>query len=194
VSHLLFGNLDAISMSDRDTGWIAGDDGLILRMDPPLADLAITDMRIEPATPLIDEPITLTVDVENQGQGQTWIWSEPEAAWFAVEVYAKRSGGPSDNPFDHQGGSVGDRWEYTAYPAGLAPGEEETLTFQIVLTETGTYSLYAQADVSWEGLDPPWGMAFGVIDEADELNNVYAFGTVELYSSEVFLPLVLRAP
>jgi hypothetical protein len=194
ISLPIYSDLLGISMLDGDTGRIVGDDGLILRIDPPLADLVITDMRIEPATPRIDEPITLTVDVENQGQGQTWIWSEPEAAWFAVEVYAKRSGGPSDNPFDHQGGSVGDRWEYTAYPAGLAPGEEETLTFQIVLTETGTYSLYAQADVSWEGLDPPWGMAFGVIDEADELNNVYTFGAVELYSSEVFLPLVLRLP
>ena len=114
--------------------------------------------------------------------------------WLAVEVYARQGDGPPSHPFDHQGGSEGGYWEHTTYSGGLAPGAEETLTFTIVLTETGTYTLYAQADVSWEGADPPWGMPFGAIDESNEMNNIYVFGEVSLYSSRVFLPLVLRAP
>jgi uncharacterized repeat protein (TIGR01451 family) len=167
----------------------------VLVVDEFLPDLVIADMWIEPPMLQPGRPITISVVVRNQGYSSTVIWSDPSSSWFWVEVYAKGSGfvpaGPPVDVFDHAGGSAGERWEYVTSSMGLAPQQEETLHYTIVLTDTSAYSLYAQVDVSWAGYDPPYGQPFGMIREMDETNNIYEFGALEP-GHPVFLPLILR--
>jgi uncharacterized repeat protein (TIGR01451 family) len=169
--------------NDIDEVWTQS---IVYVVDELLPDIVITDMTVSPASPAADEPITVTVTVHNQGFITTT--NEYGTAWFYVEIYAKLSGDAPTDPGDHEGGTDPARWEFQMTSAGLAPGQYDTLTYHIVLTDTTIYTFYAQADVTW------WGQPLGLVPEWDETNNIYTYGPVDVVSGDqfIYLPLVLK--
>jgi hypothetical protein len=162
---------------------------------------------VSPSNPQAGQPVNFTVTVRNQGEGQT-LHANGEDAWFLVELYLKGSGftpaGPPASVFDHTGGicanadcTGGQRDAYYVFAAGLdGAGDWATLDFTVVVTEADTYNVYAQADVSFDVMQEPWGHAYGVIREALEDNNVFAYGTVAIGGDvpdfSIYLPVVTK--
>jgi RHS repeat-associated protein len=109
----------------------------------PLADLVVRNISTDPLTPTIDQPCTLTVQVENQGIADI-------TDTFQIDAYAD----PITAPVAGETGDYG--WSLTE----LAMGNSATLTRTHVFTAGGAHTLYAQVDT---------GQA---ITESDEANNV----------------------
>jgi uncharacterized repeat protein (TIGR01451 family) len=171
------------------------EDTTVVEVQEELADLVITDMWLEPTSLTAGEPISVHVTVHNQGWAETVQWDNPAEHGFWVEIYAKGSdfvpAGPPVDVYDHAGGYDEGGLDYLGWTA-LDRGQQVELIYQIVLTPTDVYTLYAQADVGWEN-DPVY-QSFGQIRETNEENNIYTYGPAEIGPAEryIFLPLVLR--
>lgn len=95
--------------------------------ETPLVDLTVTNIRLEPSSPRAGEPVSIIVDIENNG--------DKDAGPFLVELYVKPA--PSTPPIwpsDHEGGVYplgggAARPDYLWYPAGLASNMGASLTF-----------------------------------------------------------------
>jgi uncharacterized repeat protein (TIGR01451 family) len=156
-------------------------------------DLIVTDVRIEPGSPKAGESIQAFVTVKNQGNAAAdERWDGSKDGWlFITSIYLKPEGSPAPTDvFDHGG-------EFClAWPTPLEAGESQEFACdpQAAPATAGTYEVYAQADVTWDG-DGYWGQDFGLVKEAIEDNNIYAEGSLEITATTdqyVYLPLVMR--
>lgn len=140
---------------------------LPLIIKPAWPDLWIRQLSVAPEAPQVDEPVTLTVVIENQGIADV---TQP----FWVDLYVD----PAEVP------EVNRTWDMVGSPYGLswlvdgpvAAGERITLTSEVYTTTyslwpghfncAGPHVLYAQVD-SFNGTS-----AFAAILESDEANNI----------------------
>jgi hypothetical protein len=187
------GTFDAVVTATNAVSQL--EDTTEVEVQEELADLVITDMWLEPTSLAAGEPISVHVTVHNQGWTDTVQWDNSTEHWFWVEIYAKGSdfvpAGPPTSVFDHAGGYADGGMDYLDSTA-LNQGEEIELIYQIVLTPTDVYTLYAQADVGWE--NDPLYQSFGQIRETNEENNIYTYGPADVGPAErfIYLPLVLK--
>jgi uncharacterized repeat protein (TIGR01451 family) len=175
------------------------------------ADIVVLSMGYAPTQLRQGGTLIVTVVLQNQGVIST---TGPDGTgWFGADVYVKPANAPaptgpadrylglclnaSNNPcttqFDHYQVAK----FYTTVPGlgGLAPSEIFTLTYTLLLRDSGQHWLYAQADPFWGGgsdPDPVYGSSLsGRIVEGNEANNI--FGPIAIYvNPNVYLPIVLR--
>ena len=128
----------------------------------PLPDLVVWNMTAEPAIPREGSPITVTLTVVNQGEG--------DAGGFWVELYADPIEEPTLNSVCTELGT-GAFW----YVAGLAAGEVMTVTTE------GVYEPYSDYPAAWEAgahrfyaIVDAYGLVeeTGLVRESDEDNNL----------------------
>jgi len=155
---------------------------LVMRNYPPLPDLRVTALTVEPANPATGEPVTVTVAVANVGSAA--------AGPFWVDLYFDPDPPPTqaNQPWDQLCASdlahcFGVSW-YLA--EGLAPGEALVLSSRAgyepdytrwpgYFVESRMHQLYAFAD-SWN--DPLW---YGAVRESNEgLDNRYGPVSVDV--------------
>ena len=133
---------------------------LVLKAYTPPPDLVVTDITIEPASPVVGQMVTMSVTVENQGTGAT-------TTWFFVDLYVDPASPPTDCT------DLGTYFDYCLEP--LEPGASCTVPFTHTFASDGCYPLYAQADTfDWHHGSPDYGM----IQESNETNNIYGPITV----------------
>ncbi len=163
-------------------------------------DLVVESLAYQPQQPKPGEPMTLTAQIHNIGQGAAdhrWDNSTDPNYLFVVEFYLREHpSSPPNSVFDHEGGWTRD-YSYLAWSGPMAAGATRTVTAHVMAPATdGEYDLYAQVDVSSECTDCDyWGKPWGLIAEEDESNNIYLYpsGTVEIRGTAyIYLPLVLR--
>ena len=140
--------------------------------------------------------------VVNSGTLDALTW--PDGVGFRVELYIKTS--PSDPPgwpSDHEGGYCLDgcttlRYQYVADVSQLPMGEPVDVWFESLNLDptpdfpaAGTYDIYVQVDVAFEGDNLYWGR----FQESNEENNILKH-TITLTPFDPdyvsYLPLVFR--
>ncbi len=167
-------------------------------------DLIIDHIEVTPPDPKTGEPVTFAVTVRNRGKDRTRHTASDDA-WFVVELYLKGTAflppGPPSSVFDHYGGicpdlacTGGERPEYRVFAAGLDGYDDETiLNFRLSVDEADDYQVYAQADVSFQAVEEPWGHDYGVILEAIESNNIFSYGTLRVdQATVIYLPIITK--
>jgi uncharacterized repeat protein (TIGR01451 family) len=191
---------DPSNQSVSDTDVVAG------------ADLVVTGLSISPAQPTPGATATIRITVTNQGLEATQ--ASDGYGWFWVDLYIKPNGftpnGPPISPHDRWGGYCLDtynwpctvrdpNWYWIGPSQPLAPGQSVSATYTYVFTATGTYRLYAQADVEWPGVCVgPYSMYYcgspssGRITEGDETNNISSELAISVGNYRIFLPAVLK--
>lgn len=152
-------------------------------------DFVIDEITIDPACPNPGDAVTYQVTVRNQG---TYGATDP----FWVELYVRPwPSSPPDGPEDHYQGYCEDedctvtRMAYVQQLAGLGQGATYVVPFDEGLTwpSAGTYDIYAQADVAFDGPEyRPWG----AIAEEDETNNIAKISPCQ--RPHVYLPLMYK--
>jgi uncharacterized repeat protein (TIGR01451 family) len=169
-------------------------------------DLAITDLVWEPAATVAGMWPTFCLTVTNIGNADLDAPPEGEVG-FWVELYIKPSPSePPEWPSDHDWGYCLDgctitRTQYVRdfnqallvgeEAGGLCfepqvPGDPTALDFPVA----GTYDVYAQVDVAFEGDSLYWGR----YSEGNEDNNVVQDSMVVFDADyRVYLPLILRS-
>jgi uncharacterized repeat protein (TIGR01451 family) len=169
-------------------------------------DLAITDLVWEPAATVAGMWPTFCLTVTNIGNADLDAPPEGEVG-FWVELYIKPSPSePPQWPSDHDWGYCLDgctitRTQYVRdFNQPLLVGEEAGgLCFEPQVPEdptaldfpvAGTYDVYAQVDVAFEGDSVYWGR----YSEGNEDNNVVQNSMVLINADyQVYLPLILRS-
>jgi len=128
---------------------------VVVREYALLPDLVVTGMAIDPASPAVGQPITISVTVENRGTTAT-------DNWFFVDLYVDPASPPDDLT------DLGTHYDYC--PHILEVGQSCLIIFTHIFTSSGSHTLYAQAD-TYDGFNgsPTYGMA----QESDEANNIY---------------------
>ncbi len=180
-------------------------------------DLAVTNFRLSPASPVVSAPLTIDVTIVNQGIDGTGSTNPAGQGYFYVEVYAKDGGfaptGPPTEARDHVGGFCDPidpypaggcewRYEYITWPyrepqpvGGLEPGDEIALTFVITETTISLYDFYMQVDVGFFDDDPVtgeiWNHPWGIHEEGNEYNNI-AWRRARVDIPTVYLPVIVR--
>jgi len=141
----------------------------------PMPDLRVVSLTVEPATPVVGQPVAITVEVRNAG--------EVAAGPFWVDLYDNPDPPPTDTnqPWNLTcNGSLQDCYGVAWYIAdGLGPGRSVVLTslegyapaqthWLGFFTQGGPHDLYAFAD-SWN-----WSCSHGAVLERHEgLDNRY---------------------
>jgi uncharacterized repeat protein (TIGR01451 family) len=162
----------------------------------PLVDLAVGDLRVDPAEPKPGTPVRFYVTLSNEGtlDAMTYFWTglyiKP---WPSV---------PPSGPSDHdQGyclnGCTITRTEYIDYAGTLLQGQSMERLFQgdqLIFATEGTYDVYVQTDLAFENSpDNPgyYNPAWGVYPEEDERNNI-AHIVVTVGKPKVYMPVVFK--
>ena len=165
-------------------------------------DLAVTDLVLDPEAPLEGVWPKFKATVVNSGTLDALTW--PDGVGFRVELYIKTS--PSDPPgwpSDHEYGYCLDgcttlRYQYVADVSQLPMGEPVDVWFESLNLDptpdfpaAGTYDIYVQVDVAFEGDNLYWGR----FQESNEENNILKH-TITLTPFDPdyvsYLPLVFR--
>jgi len=148
---------------------------VVMRAYPPLPDLRVVSLTVEPDTLHVGQPVTITLVVRNDGG--------TAAGPFWVDLYDNPDPPPThaNQPFDTLcSGAPEDCYGIAWYvTAGLAPGEDVVLTslngylapysrWPGYFVQSGDHAIYGFAD-SWN--DPVW---YGAVLESNEgLDNRY---------------------
>jgi uncharacterized repeat protein (TIGR01451 family) len=165
-------------------------------------DLVVTDLVLVPEASLEGVWHEFKATVVNSGTLDALTW--PDGVGFRVELYIKPS--PSDPPgwpSDHDGGYCLDacatlRYQYVADVSQLLMGEPVEVWFESLNVDpspdfpaAGTYDIYVQADVAFDGDSLYWGR----FQESNEENNILK-QTITLVpfnpDNFVYLPMVFR--
>jgi hypothetical protein len=139
----IFGNTAVVGASTQDEFGSNAGGAYIFSSEPMVqSDLVVQDMTVQPSTPEVGQPMTVTVTIQNQG------WED--SGLFMIDWYADQAVTPS-------AGQQGDVREPVT-----ALGANQTLVLQIAHTylSAGNYQLYAQVDTDNQEA------------EADENNNI----------------------
>lgn len=149
---------------------------VVVRNPPPLADLQVSSLLVEPSNPVVGQPVTITLEIQNVG--------ELPAGKFWVDFYLDPDPPPTQaNQIWGQLGEHGIAWFVSE---GLEPGQSVVLTslsgyashatnWPGEFEQSGEHVLYAFAD-SWEGTT--W---YGAVRETHEgLDNRYGPVTVNV--------------
>jgi uncharacterized repeat protein (TIGR01451 family) len=146
-----------------------------------IPNLVIDQIRVEPATPSTDGPMTFTVVIRNQGTG--WAWNPVNKSSFFLDLFLD----PDPTPESYPCNNLGDRY---ATIAPLAPAQTREIVF---VYESG---LSSQSHVVCAKVDnyknenfAPWQQN-SLVPESDENNNVKCISVDP--ENYIFLPIVVR--
>ncbi len=125
---------------------------------PPLPDLVVESIEVEPSSPLIGQEVIINVTIKNQGVSDVPVYPDPQNFWSDLYI------DPAIVPI--QLGQDG-QWSWGCQARWVPVGGSYTLiTTTNIFTDVKTYSLYAQVDTD------------GHVPESNENNNV--FGPVQI--------------
>jgi uncharacterized repeat protein (TIGR01451 family) len=166
----------------------------------PMVDLEVIKVWWEPPSPVAGEWPTFYATVTNTGDADAM---DP----FWVELYIKPSPSePPSGPKDHDRGLCLDdclpgngnyRRRYVEQISSLAAKDSEVVTFENLyqdktpdFPEEGTYDIYVQVDVSFDG--PDYNPYWGLYPEDREDNNLGQPKELQIEKGKVYLPLIYR--
>ncbi len=167
----------------------------------PMVDLVVTDVSWQPTDPVSGTWPMFTAAIVNTG---TKVASDD--FWVSLYIKPRPSAAPAW-PADHDGGyclhgCTITRGEYVKSVSTLGPGEGIQVVFGALPTDdpppyspaAGTYDIYVQVDVAFEGDNVFWGR-----HAEDREDNNIRHETLSLRDSEpsgppkVYLPAILRS-
>jgi hypothetical protein len=134
---------------------------------PGLPDLVVTSIEVAPPTPVIDEPATIRVRIENRGTAGVPVGPPPQN--FYTDLYVDPAIVPIQ-PLQESQLS----WGVQAY--WLPAGGSVTLEARYVFEDVKPYALYAQVDTDNQ-----------VVPELDEHNNVLGPVHVQVVAPSVLV-------
>lgn len=149
---------------DGDNNGTATTDRGCYEYQPPVIDLVIDSIVLDPPSPRINEPVTITVTVHNLGN--------TASAGFYVDFYPHLTTPPS----------VGEYSSVYQYFSSLDPGATGSLVQSYTYTTSGTKSAYAQVDSD------------GGVSESDETNNVEGPQTVNVTNVDLRVTSIQYTP
>jgi uncharacterized repeat protein (TIGR01451 family) len=166
----------------------------------PMVDLVVTDVHWTPSIPRTGTWPRFYVTVANEGTADAM-----QPFWIALYIKPQPSD-PPEWPADHDRGYCLNscatlRYHYLGYVSELAAGASKVIPFLDLAQDpspdfpavSGTYDIYVQADVAFEGDNVYWGS----IAEDREDNNVWQESLVvdpngSVGVPPVYLPLVFK--
>jgi uncharacterized repeat protein (TIGR01451 family) len=167
-----------------------------------VVDLAVTDLTLQPSAPAAGMWPEFKATVVNSGTAD--VLTLPDGVGFRVELYIKPSPSePPGWPSDHDLGYCLDacatvRYQYIADVSQLLSGQPVEVLFESLSQDPspdfpaeGTYDIYVQVDVAFEGDDLSWGR----FPESNEENNILKRTlTLDIFEPDysVHLPVILR--